>query len=194
MNRNVQQLLIGLSLGFLSGYIIYKLTKKQTMLPLIISGSFTGKNCDELHAFESTHGKVIGGMNTKIKAALLSLYNQGINPEVTQVEVIQDTKLMKVSWSVTINESTDGKAWVGFTSRGASGSDAFTRAVSKAVKQDAASLLNNVVTSFDEPNAELKEVFDFRNNLDSTGKAIGKCPTRQVFYNYTRPRSNPKHA
>lgn len=161
------------------------------MLPIKVSGTFKGKNCDELHAFESTHGRIIGGMNTKVKKALEEVYAQGINPEVVEVEVKMNPAKMEVAWSVIIDKSTDGKAWVGFTSRGASGSDAFTRAISRSVKQDPASLLQNVKTSFNEPNAELKKALDFTHALNAEGKPTGKCPTRQVFYSYTKPNKFP---
>ena len=55
------------------------------MKPIKLSGSYKASGCDELHAFESTHGKTIGGMNTKVNAKLKELYKQGINPEVVDV-------------------------------------------------------------------------------------------------------------
>ena len=90
-------------------------------LPIKVNGSYKGRNCDELHAFESTGGRKVGGMNTKVNAELIRLYKEGINPMITDVKVTFDTKNMISNWEVTIDKSTDGKAWVGLTSRGSSG-------------------------------------------------------------------------
>jgi copper chaperone CopZ len=173
--------------------VLYFRRKKNKMKPVNVEGSFKAANCDELHAFESTHGKTIGGMNTKVNAELEKIYAQGINPEVTSVEVNMDAKNMKVDWKVTIEESKDGKAWVGFTSRGSSGSGAFIRANGKAVGQDFDTVLKKVRDVKDEPNAEMKLVKDFLYNLSTSGTATGKCPTRQLFYTYTRPIKFIKH-
>jgi hypothetical protein len=173
--------------------VLYFRRKKNKMKPVIVEGSFRGANCDELHAFESTHGKTIGGMNTKVNAELEKIYAQGINPEVTSVEVNMDAKNMKVDWKVTIEESTDGKPWVGFTSRGSSGSGAFIRANGKAVGQDFDTVLKKVRVAKSEPNGEMKLVKDLLYNMTTSGTATGKCPTRQLFYTYTRPIKFPKH-
>jgi len=173
--------------------VLYFRRKKKNMKPIIIEGSFKGKNCDELHAFESTHGKTIGGMNTKVNAELEKIYAQGINPEVTEVEVNMDAKNMIVAWKVKIEESKDGKAWVGFTSRGSSGTGAFIRANGKAVGQDFDTVLKKIKDVKEEPNADMKLVKDMLYNLTTSGTATGKCPTRQLFYTYTRPTKFPKH-
>jgi hypothetical protein len=156
-----------------------------------ISGSFTAKNCDELHAFQGTNGKLIGGMNTKVNEGLEKFYMQGKNPIVSDVKIKMDADKMKVDWEVEISESKDGKAYVGFTSRGSAGSGAFDRAISVSTKQDPASILNNLKSKFNEPNAEIIKVFELFYNMTNKGKSIGKCPTRQVFYCYTKPLKYP---
>jgi LPXTG-motif cell wall-anchored protein len=173
--------------------ILYLKRKKNKMKPIFVEGTYKGANCDELHAFESTHGKTIGGMNTKVNAELERIYAQGINPEVTEVEVNMDAKNMTVTWKVKIEESKDGKPWVGFTSRGSSGPGAFVRANGKAVGQDFDTVLQKVRVAKSEPNAEMKLVKDMFYNLTTSGTATGKCPTRQLFYTYTRPIKFPKH-
>lgn len=173
--------------------VLYFRRKKNKMKPVTVEGSYKAANCDELHAFESTHGKTIGGMNTKVNAELEKIYATGTNPEVTSVEVNMDAKNMKVDWKVTIEESKDGKAWLGFTSRGSSGPGAFVRANGKSVGQDFDTVLRKVRDVKDEPNAEMKLVKDMLYNLTATGTATGKCPTRQLFYTYTRPIKFPKH-
>ena len=34
--------------------------------PVIVSGNYTASNCDELHAFQGSGGKVIGNMNVLV--------------------------------------------------------------------------------------------------------------------------------
>jgi hypothetical protein len=171
----------------------YVLRKGKKMKPIKIKGSYKANGCDELHAFQSTHGKIIGGMNTKVEAELKKLYEQGINPEVVDVEVNFDLKNMTSNWEVTIDSSKDGKAYVGFTSRGSSGNaSAFNRAIGiGAPQQSYESLLKVIKTTYNEPNAELKITKDWIFNFDRNGKILGKCPTRQIFYSYTRPNKYP---
>ena len=174
--------------------IIYLFRKKpKTMDPVFVEGEYTAKNCDELHAFESTHGRTIGGMNTKVNAELEKIYQTGINPQVTEVDVTMDPQAMKVKWKVKIEQSKDGQAWVGFTSRGSSGAGAFVRANGKSVGQDFDTIQSKVRTAKSEPNAQLKLVKDFLFNLTDKGIGTGKCPTRQLFYVYTRPIKFPQH-
>jgi hypothetical protein len=156
-----------------------------------VEGSFTGRNCDELHAFQSTGGRVIGGMNDKVNAELKRVYEQGINPEVSEVFIETDTDRMEVKWKVKITRSKDGKAWVGFTSRGSSGSTAYDRADGKHVGQDYETVLRKVRKSINEPTADMKLVLDHLYNLNRNKEKLGKCPTRQLFYKYTKPNKFP---
>ena len=183
----------GIILGSaLLGFVIYRIIKRK-MSVVYVQGEFTGANCDELHAFQSTSGRIIGGMNDKVFKELERLYDKGINPEVTDVIVDMDADNMKVKWQVKIEPSKDGKAWVGFTSRGSSGgASAFNRAVGKAQGQDFDSVKRKVRDIVGEPNLEMKVVKDFLYNFSKDGKVEGKCPTRQVFYVYTRPNQYPK--
>jgi len=189
---NKQNLLIGAGVLVIS-YVFYLLLKKKKMNPIFVEGNYKGANCDELHAFQSTHGKTIGDMNTKVNSELERVYAQGINPEVTDVQVQMNASTMTVNWKVKIEQSKDGKAWVGFTSRGSSGPSAFTRANGKSSGQDFDTILKHVRQVKGEPQAEMKLVKDFLSNLDTNGKSTGKCPTRQLFYSYTRPSKLPKH-
>lgn len=169
------------------------LKKGKKMKPIKLSGSYKASGCDELHAFESTHGKTIGGMNTKVNAKLKELYKQGINPEVVDVQANFDTKNMTATWEVTIASSKDGKAWVGLTSRGSSGNaSAYTRAVS-AQGQTPKDILKKVSENNGDSSAELKLVKDWLFNFDANQKILGSCPTRQLFYAYTLPTKYPPH-
>ena len=182
----------GIAIGLLAIYVIYRLIRKK-MNTIIVEGTFKGANCDELHAFESTGGKIIGGMNTKVNAELQRLYESGINPDIVDVSVVMNATKMEVNWKVTIEPSKDGKAYLGFTSRGSSGATAYDRANGKSVGQDADTILRKIKDKFKEPNAELVLVKDFLYNLNNKKQSLGKCPTRQLFYKYTKPNEFPNH-
>lgn len=171
--------------------IIYLIKIIAKPKKVIVKGSYKANNCDELHAFESTHGKVIGGMNTKVNSALEDFYKKGFNPDITDIKVNMDSKNMQVNWEVTIEKSKDKIAWIGLTSRGASGDNAYQRANGKSVEQDADSILKKLKIKYSDNEIVLTPVFDFLYNLDKNGKYLGKCPTRQIFYKYSKPENFP---
>lgn len=159
------------------------LYEQSVTLPTTITGNYTAKDCDELHAFQSTSGKVVGNMNVIVGKKLEEIYNSGVNPIVTKVDVKVNN--MTVSWSVTISESTDGKAWVGFTSRGAGcNNDVHNRAVSVAQGNDMNTAKEKIKKTFNEANIDITMVNDFEYQNPKNG-------FRQVFYRYTRPSSFP---
>ena len=53
--------------------------------PVIVNGSFSGDNGDRTHAFQSTGGVVVGGMQTQVNQKLKEIYDAGIELEVRQV-------------------------------------------------------------------------------------------------------------
>ena len=123
---------------------------------------------DALHSFESRKSDGFGGkMSTKIMEAMMSLYKKGINPDVSDVKIDIDSVNYKVKWSAKVHESKDGKAYVGFVSRGSAGSGADSRALGQisAMKQGGGS--------------DYTLVLDFKN---PKGVYI-----RQLFYKYTKP-------
>ena len=162
-------------------------------LPLKIKGSYKAKSCDELHAFQGTHGRVIGNLNVKVNEVLKSIYNKGINPDITAVNVVFDRKIMTSNWEVTVDKSKDGNAWVGITSRGSSGDvSAYDRAVN--VKgQRPKDIIEKIKKDTGDKNPQLKLVKDWLWNLNKSKKVLGKCPTRQLFYKYTLPTKYPAH-
>jgi hypothetical protein len=124
-------------------------------------------------------------MNTKVGDKLKELYKSGMNPKVTNVAVtVTGTE---VSWTCTIEPSTDGIAWVGFTSRGAGCTDVVARAVSKAEGKSKDQIKTNVLKVFNEKVVDFEEVYDF------THIGAGEEKFRQVFYRYTRPTTFPPH-
>jgi len=154
-------------------------------LPITVRDSYTAKNCDELHAFQSTGGKVIGNMNVTVGDKLKKIYDDGINPKVTNVMV--DVKDMTVNWTVTIDKSDDGYAWVGFTSRGAGcNNDVINRAVSTSAGNDKQSAKSKIETTYNEQDIDIEIVNDFVYT-----DPANKNSFRQVFYRYTKPINNP---
>jgi len=157
--------------------------EQKIQLPITITGTYIANNCDELHAFQSTSGKVIGNMNVIVGKKLEEIYNSGINPK--PIEVIVKVNNMTVNWSVTINRSNDGKAWVGFTSRGAGcNNDVINRANSEIAGNDVETLKIKILNTYGENDIDVEEVNDFIYPNQHNG-------FRQIFYRYTKPKSLP---
>ena len=156
-------------------------------LPITQTGSYSAplNNCDMLHAFNDTKGRTVGGMNDKINSILMSYYNAGFNPDITNVEVtIEPGSSYKVNWSVTIDESKDGVAYVGLYSRGHGGraewvfSDVSTTAGHASIGECKKSISVNKRGTVQD----MILVKDFEYNKD--GKLKG-CQVNQLFYKYS---------
>ena len=149
--------------------------------PIFVEDSYQGRSCDEFHAFNDTSGRVVGGMNDKVNAQLEQIYKSGYNPMVTDVEITMDNKTFSVSWKVTINQSNDGKPWIGLYSRGAGGSDAIQRG-DPAIARNHSSLAKSrtsIAIAKRGSIQDMEQVKDYIYNPDSG------CRVRQVFYKYT---------
>ena len=130
---------------------------------------------DALHSFESRKSDGFGGkMSTKIMDAMMKLYKKGINPDVSDIKIDIDSVKYKVKWSAKVHESKDGKAYIGFVTRGSAGSDADSRALGQIseMKQKAG-------------GSDYQIVLDFKN---PKGIYI-----RQLFYKYTKPNEYKPH-
>jgi hypothetical protein len=128
---------------------------------------------DALHSFERRKSDGFGGrMTTKIKEAMMKLYNRGINPDVSDIKIDVDSTNYKVKWSARVHESKDKKAYIGLTTFGSAGSDADSRAIGQfeGVKQRVGGEDYNLVLDFKNP----KGVY-----------------IRQFFYKYTKPNEYP---
>lgn len=149
--------------------------------PIEIKGSYRGRSCDEFHAFNDTRGRIIGDMNNIVNAKLEQLYDSGINPDVTNVEIHMDNKTYSVSWKVTINESNDGKAWIGFYSRGAGGYDVINRAnpLIPTNHTSPQQCKKSILIKKRGTIQQLQQILDFKY-LPNSG-----CKVRQIFYKYT---------
>lgn len=148
-----------------------------------ISSGYTASNCDELHAFQGTGGKVIGNMNVIIGDKLNELYKKGYNPIVTDVSVTVNK--MTVNWECTIKNSTDGKAWVGFTSRGAGcNNNVTTRASSAQFGNDVETMKKKILETYNEEKIDITKVSEVNYNG-------GENTFKQIFYAYTKPGKYP---
>lgn len=166
-----------------------KLFEEFTMTPkLVVEGSYRPRrgDYDGMHSFEARRVDGFGGrMNTKVNAALLKFYKEyGKNPEITKIEIMMDDTQWKVDWRVIIEESTDGKAWMGLTSRGGAGrKDGPEGSVARAEKQITAKI-KGLAREFGDPRLESKKVYDF--GWKGKGAYI-----RQIFVAYTLPTRYP---
>ena len=158
---------------------------------IIVSSGFTASGCDELHAFQETKEdingkrvtKTIGNMNVIVGDKLRELYNKGMNPTVKKVTVT--VKGMRVDWVCEIGESTDGKAWVGFTSRGSGcGNESVGKAESSLAKKDIGSIKKNIENAYTETNVDIEKIGLKIHDHASNGFV-------QIFYRYTKPNSFP---
>ena len=73
------------------------LNESKVSLPIKVEGSYQGSSGDKLHAFQSTGGVVVGGMQTKVNAKLKELYNLGVNPDITDIKVTTINSSIKVN-------------------------------------------------------------------------------------------------
>jgi hypothetical protein len=157
---------------------------------VIVEGSYSPRrgDYDGMHSFQSRRSDGFGGkMNTKVNEALRKFYVEtGKNPEITNIDIIMDDTLWKVTWKVTIEESKDGKAWMGLTSRGGAGSkDGPGGSVNRA-KNQIEKKKRGLASEFRDSALETKEIKDF--GWQGKGAYI-----RQIFVAYTNPNRYPAH-
>jgi len=156
------------------------LIKEQTIsLPIKIGETWQSPikgDADLLHSFERRAVDKKGAyMGTKIEKELKKLYDAGINPDITDLKVQVDSKNYTVTWSATIDESRDGKAYVGIATRGSAGGGSDRRAEGQLAK------LKQTLTQ--NGAEDITQILDFKN---PKGIAI-----RQYFFKYTIPSKYP---
>jgi hypothetical protein len=181
VNKKQIYIIVGIGVAVATTLLtIFLIKKRRRKMSVIVKGGYvvpkgTPNMGDALHSFESRKSDGFGGkMSTKIREALMKMYNDGINPEVTDLKVNVDSKKYEVTWEAKLEPSKDGKAYIGFVTRGSAGSGADARALSQIDK------MKEQVGGED-----YKVVLDFKN---PTGIYI-----RQFFYTYTKPNDFPKH-
>lgn len=174
------------------------ISESEISLPMKISGEYTVPNSapnkgDALHSFNRRKSDGFGGymlsgnppskwssyikfnQGKSINQALKEVWNSGVNPDITNLQISVDSKTYTVKWSATIDESQDGNAYVGVSSVGSAGGGADSRA------QGQISAMKRW-----EPGAkDYTLVLDFKN---PSGIYI-----RQFFYKYTKPNEFKPH-
>jgi len=145
---------------------------------LSVSGDYTAKDCDELHAFESTkrgdESIKVGEMNTKVANKINEWNSKGINVKPISVNV--SVNGMTVNWTVTFEQSDVN--WVGFTSRGAGCNDNVDyRAGNDAINNGPKSIIKNL--------ADKKKTLGKIEIVDTFKYNGGNNTFKQVFYRYT---------
>jgi hypothetical protein len=154
---------------------------------LSVSGSYTATNCDELHAFQGTGGKVIGNMNVIVGDKIKEWNSNGINVKPTSVNV--SVNGMTVNWTVTFTVSDVN--WIGFTSRGAGCNQTVdTRAGNDSIDNGPKS----VIAALKKQGKTVGKI-EIVNDYKYDG---GANTFKQVFYCYTlvdntpQPKPQPK--
>ena len=174
------------------------ITESKISLPMTISGEYTVPDSapnkgDALHSFNRRKSDGFGGymlvgnppskwssyikfnQGKSINQALQEVWNDGINPDITNLKIQVDSKTYTVKWSATIDESEDGNAYVGVSSVGSAGGGADSRAQGQIESMKRW-----------EPGAkDYTLVLDFKN---PSGVYI-----RQFFYKWTKPKEFPSH-
>lgn len=155
---------------------------------------------DEMHAFQSTRMKDpnnpnktipvnVGNGNVIVGDVLKKMYADGIKPVVTGVSVTTQHRQNSVGlhWFITIEESTDGLAYTGFTSRGSASSAGLPSASqARSDGKDEMSIKNNIAKPVVQGGLGympkvFKQVGPDITEIDSTYRRY----FRQVFYVYT---------
>jgi len=157
------------------------LIKEQKItLPITITDGYKAPkgDADALHSFERRRSDKFGGrMTSKIDSKLKEVYDAGINPDVVNIKITVDSKAYTVTWSATIDESKDGKAYMGVSTRGSAGGGSDRRAEQQ---------IDGLKSTLEKNGAQnITLVLDFKN---PTG-----VPIRQYFFKYTRPEKFPPH-
>lgn len=169
--------------------------KPVSFSPKTITRSYTSplSNCDRLHAFNDNSTGPVGRMNDIVNPELIKIYESGTNPDITDVTVnIERGKTeYTVNWSVTIDESKDGIAYVGLYSRGHGGrgewifDDVSPTSGDKSIE---ASKTSNFIRKRGTVE-DMELVKDFEYNKDAK---IPGCQVNQLFYKYTL-KEYPSH-
>lgn len=163
------------------------------MIQVRVSGSYKPApyDYDGMHAFQSRKKDGFGGkMDTQVNAALRNFYKVNkLNPSISAINVIMDDNKWEVKWEVLIEESKDGKAYVGLTSRGGAGpKEGNDGSIIRAEKQYNSKTLG-LKNELSDSKLEVKQVYDF---VFIPTKKVGWA-VRQIFGIYTIPKLYPPY-
>jgi len=162
----------------------------EIQFPVIVKDSFPGDNGDRSHAFQSTGGVVVGKMQTKVNQKLKEIYDAGYNPDVTNITVTINVDTKKTYWRATINESTDGNAYLGIVTVGSCCSDDCAKRADNQVPR------MKTWNSTPDDHKLITVLQSTPAGTSSGGLTIvgGKYKLKQHFYKYTLKRFPAKPA
>ena len=140
-------------------------------------------DADLLHSFERRNSDKEGALiGTQIEEKLKKLYDDGINPDITDLKLNVNSKDSTVTWEATIGPSTDGKAYMGISTRGSTGGSSEKLALDQVgpLKQQLSSKGYKDITPI---------TFDGKDHfVNPSGNKI-----HQYFFKYTDPNKYPPH-
>ena len=155
-------------------------TTSEQKITKTVSGSFSSNDGDNAHNFKD--------LEDKLGPALKEVYDMGVNPKITNITA----KITKsqggqftTSYNATISNSNDGKAWMGFTSRGSFGPNYESRAdgqISGSTNLDGRPLEEKLKTNLGAGEMEIITTYK-----DSS------VPVKQYFVQFTKPQQYPPH-
>jgi len=170
------------------------ITEGKTSLPIVKSGSYTAPlgNCDRLHAFNDTGSGPVGEMNDIVNPILIRLWKEGVNPDITDVSVTIDKNSSEyvVNWSVTIDESKNGKAYTGIYSRGHGGKGTWVF-TDVSVSSGHASISSCRTSKFIKKRGTVGDMVLVKDYEYNKGGKSG-CQVNQLFYKYELKEYPPK--
>lgn len=170
-------------------------SKATNELNEVVTSGYTASDCDALHAFQSRkvggESQLVGNMHVIVGQKLEELYGKGYNPMVTDVKVTVNG--MSVKWTCTIKNSPDGKAWVGFTSRGAGCNSDVVYRSENAKGNDPQSIIANIKQVYGESSIDFQKISEVNYTVDEGSEEEKRNSFRQIFYVYTKPKSFPPH-
>lgn len=159
------------------------------MIQVKVTGSYNPArgDYDQMHSFESRVKDGFGGkMHTKVNIALKNFYKTyKLNPTISAMNIVMDDTNWVVKWEVLIEESKNGKAYIGLTSRGGAGpKEGPNGSIIRAETQYNSKIL--ALKKEININTETHKILDFNFIPKIKGWAI-----KQIFAIYTNPSSYP---
>lgn len=158
--------------------------------PITITGSYTAPlgNCDTLHAFNDNGTRTVGKMNDIVNPELMKVYHSGVNPDITDVsiDISKGNTEYTVNWSVTIDKSKNGIAYIGLYSRGGG-------AISKpggypdtiSTTSGHASIEECKKSSYIKKRGTVDDMELVKNFEFNKDRKLSGCVVKQLFYKYT---------
>ncbi len=142
-----------------------------------IQGSFDSTTGDAAHNFKE--------FESKVDTTLADFYSRRINPKIYSIDVTitkNNNNSFTTTYSAEIRESDDGKAWMGFTSRGSYGQGYVERAngqIDGTENKDGKSLVEKL-KAFGA--VEIEKIKTYENTA---------VPVLQYFYQFTKEDKKP---